>query len=361
MHPKAQFQASRDSLILPQTARLLELTARMKSGDVAVYADLVADRFIGGTPSRVSREAPVVILERESDRVVAGGGANAAANVAQLGGRAHLFGVVGEDRSGQLLLEDLRRARVDTQGVLCLAQHDTPTKTRILGGFGPNKQQIVRIDSGAGSPPDDERDRQLLEALKAYVSSCQERGTTAVLMISDYGYGCIEPQVVRDLRERNRDLRVLVDSRHRLASFPGATVATPNLEEAEALAGTRLQAADDLVHQGRLLRQRLGVEVLLVTRGSRGMALFLEDRHLLIPVYGTDEVRDVTGAGDTVIGTFALATAAGANPSEAAVLANFAGGIVVLKAGTATVRPSELETAIGSAQNFLEELAWAAY
>ncbi|REJ74656.1 MAG: hypothetical protein DWQ36_04775 [Acidobacteria bacterium] len=331
----------------------------MERGSVAVFADLVADRFISGTPTRVSREAPVVILDQDGDRFVAGGGANAAANVASLGGRAHLFGAVGDDRAGRRLAETIERAGIDPGSLLELAGHATATKTRILGGFGSNKQQIVRIDSGGVLPADAARDRRLREALIHHLeTAASSAGEPPVLMVSDYGYGTVDPGIVAAVRSRLPACHILVDSRHRLAQFEQAGFATPNQEEAEALLGQRLDEDSALLTHGPRLRRTLGCEHLLITRGSRGMALFLADRCLMIPVYGTDEVRDVTGAGDTVIGTMALAVAAGAAPAEAAALANFAGGIVVLKAGTATVRQSELRSAIGSAEGYLEALQW---
>lgn len=344
--------------MLPDTGDLLARIAAMAGRPVVVAADLVADRFITGVPKRISREAPVLILAQEGDHLVPGGGANAVANVAALGGRPLPLGTVGDDESGRELLAELGRRGVDTGGIGVSPGYRTPTKTRVLAGArGAIKQQVVRYDVEdwltAGS-----RDEAALERRLAAWRG--EWGAVAVAVLSDYGYGAVDPGLAADLRRLlGPSCRLLLDSRYRLGEYRDVDGATPNQEEAEALLGAALpEDPAALDGAGEELRRRLRVSFLLVTRGSRGMSLFLEQGALHVPVHGTAQVADVTGAGDTVIGTFALALAAGADPVEAALLANYAGGIVVMKMGTATLTREELARAVESEPSLLERLTW---
>lgn len=312
---------------------------------VAVAGDLIADEFIYGQIERVSREAPVLILGYGSAEVLPGGAGNAARNAASLGARVRLVGAVGRDAAGRGLVKVLG-ACADTSAVVRAARVVTPVKTRILaGGVHSAKQQVVRIDrTGSGVTPAVRArvERALVDALRR----------VDALVISDYGSGLITP----DLWERARAAAgrvprvVLVDSRYSLGSFPGVTACTPNESEVEALLGVRID--DDprvLERAGRELLRRLGSRAVLVTRGSRGMALFEPNRPTdHIPIVGSDQVTDVTGAGDTVIATFAVALAAGASFGEAARLANHAGGLVVMKRGTAVVTRAELDAAVAA-------------
>jgi rfaE bifunctional protein kinase chain/domain len=342
--------------ILPTTDRLLGLVDAMAGQPVLMLVDLVADVFISGTPKRISREAPVLILSFEGERLTPGGGANAVANVAALGGRPLPLGVVGDDLHGERLRDALAAQGVPTAGILARRGFRTPTKVRILGG-GRNqvKQQIVRYDVEDTLELSGDERRRFADALAGW------RGTARAAIVSDYGYGADDPALLGPLRAALAPGGTLVgDSRFRLAAFAGLDGATPNEEETEALLGTRL--ADDLellAGSCRVLLGRLGTRFLLVTRGSRGMSLFQEGATAHLPVSGGDQVADVTGAGDTVIGTFALALAAGAGPLEAALLSNYAGGVVVMKAGTATLTAGELRRAIRADPRPLEELRWA--
>ncbi len=343
---------------LPTTDRLLELVRSMAGQPVLVLADMVADRFITGTPKRISREAPVLILHYQGETLTPGGGANAVANIAALGGVPLPLGIVGEDDSGRRLIGELQARGIETGGILVRPGYRTPTKTRILGGGKHSiKQQIVRYDVEEEIALAEPERARLRERLAAW------RGRARSAVVSDYGYGSVEPALVSELRAALAPGgSILGDSRFRLAEFRGLDGATPNEEEAEALLGREIddddQEMERLQRDGRLLRERLGVRFLLVTRGSRGMALFDEGREAHLPVHGTDQVADVTGAGDTVIGTFALALAAGATPLEAALLADYAGGVVVMKMGTATLGPAELEAALRADRRPLEEMRW---
>ena len=339
----------------PSPERLLELVDGMTGQPVVMLVDLVADRFITGTPKRISREAPVLILSWESDTLIPGGGANAVANVAALGGRPLVLGAVGDDDSGRGLLEDLARRGVETESILIRPAYRTPTKTRILGGARHAiKQQIVRFDVEDTLEHDDAVRRHVLASLDRW------RGRARAAVVSDYGYGAAVPELLPEMRARlGADCPILGDSRYRLGALRGLDGATPNLEEAEHLLERPLDAEDAaLPSHGDALRARLEARFLLITLGSQGMLLLDGSHWARLPVHGTDQVADVTGAGDTVIGTFALSLAAGATPLEAACLANYAGGIVVRKMGTATLDQDELRSAIAHDPELLEEIRW---
>jgi D-glycero-beta-D-manno-heptose-7-phosphate kinase len=344
--------------LLPTTDRLLRLIDALAGQPVAMLVDLVADVFVTGIPKRISREAPVLILSYQGEQLIPGGGANAVANVAALGGRPLPLGVVGDDPHGLKLLADLESRGVTTEGIVVRRGYRTPTKVRILGGGKHSiKQQIVRYDiEDRLELTDGERDR-----FGALLS--RWAGELKVAILSDYGYGAAEPGMLPRVRAALGAKATLVaDSRYRLGDFIGLDGATPNEEEAEALLG---MAIDDdperLEVAGSLLRERLEARFLLITRGSRGMSLFRPQTSAHLPVSGTDQVADVTGAGDTVIGTFALTLAAGGTPLEAALLANYAGGVVVMKMGTATCSPEELRRAVTADPRPLEELRWGSF
>lgn len=324
---------------VPGPDRLLALVDRLSGPRVGMVVDLVADRFLFGLPKRISREAPVLILRQESDVWIPGGGANAVANVAALGGRPRVLGVVGADEPGERILALLAERGVDTSGILRLEGHRTTTKTRILAGPRHGvKQQVVRIDVEDELELADAHRNALAENLR---SAAEELDG---LILSDYGSGLVDDALIATAREVGTP--TLADSRYRLAAFAGVDGATPNEEEAEALWGGPLGEGPALARAGATLRERLALDFLLVTRGSAGMALFTGTGTAELPVHGSAQVADVTGAGDTVIGSFSLALAAGATPLEAAVVATYAAGIVVQKHGTATASPDELRVAV---------------
>jgi rfaE bifunctional protein kinase chain/domain len=327
-------------------ARLLRLVRGLRGKRVLVLADLVADEFITGRVERVSREAPVLILKYDSTDVRLGGGANAVHNIRTLGGVPLPLGVLGRDGHGQRLRALLRARRIDQSRVFSDGGYATPVKTRILGGgVHQAKQQIVRIDKATRLESASARAR-VARVLRDF------KGDVDAVLVSDYGFGLLTPALVRAAiaLARKRSVPVTVDSRFGLLAFQGMTAVTPNEPEVEAALGTpighdrrKLEAA------GRELLTRLKTRAVLVTRGSDGMALFERGRPPLhVPIYGSDQVADVTGAGDTVIAGFTLALAAGATPAEACRLANYAGGIVVMKQGTATVSAKELAQAVGA-------------
>lgn len=326
--------------------RLLQIAEGMKGRRIVVYGDIVADRFIYGTPKRISREAPVLILRQYRDDVLLGAAGNAINNIQSLGGVPIPVSVLGDDVQGKQLIDSMTAQAIDCSGILRAGRYNTPTKVRILGGMPhASRQQIVRYDIEDHCDLTDDEIAQVSETLGARMA------TADAALISDYGYGVVTEPLASTLTNAAAEKPVTLDSRYDLLRFSGVTAATPNEEEAAAAAGTSLFNGDNdvrLRQAGETLREKLGSEALLITRGSRGMALFERERAdpILIPVYGTDQVADVTGAGDTVIAAFTLALAAGASFAEAAKIANYAGGIVVMKMGTATVSNDELRRAI---------------
>lgn len=323
-----------------QQERLRNIVRSFPQRKVVVVGDLVADQFLYGEISRVSREAPVLILRHERTETAPGGAANCAANLAALGARAVLIGVVGEDSAGGALLEKLRAAGVDCGGIIELRDQRTTTKVRILAGqVHSPRQQVIRVDYESEPLADDD----VREELRAQL--CEEVAGADAVIISDYNYGVADEQMAASIREATGERRipVLVDSRFRLASFSGFTSATPNEDEVEQLLDVPLTDTAGLEAAGRELQESLGCKALLVTRGGSGMMLFEAGANPLhIGAVGAREPVDVTGAGDTVIATYTLALASGASFSDAAQLANHAGGLVVMKRGTASVRPEEL-------------------
>ena len=310
---------------------------------MVVFGDLIADEYVYGRVARVSREAPVLILEYDTTQVVPGGAGNAANNVASLGGAVTLVSLVGRDEPGRRVVEALTSA-IDRRGLSRPGGYHTPVKTRILaGGIHSAKQQVVRIDRFAAEPVSDaHRTAAERAALKAI------RGADAVL-VSDYGSGLVTPKFVAALAASiKRKIPILIDSRYALTRYRGLTACTPNESEVEQVLGVTIDDKPAVLERaGRTLLKRTRMASVLITRGSRGMALFEPGKPTVhIPIFGSDQIADVTGAGDTVMATMTLALAAGGTFEEAARLANYAGGLVVMKRGTATVSAAELGRAV---------------
>ena len=330
---------------------LLGIMERFPRQHIVLVGDLVADEFILGEIARVSREAPVLILKQRSKRILPGGGANAASNLADLGARVTPVGVVGDDEAGEALLGCFRDKGVSTRQVVRLRGHVTPTKSRVLGVLSHGRpQQIVRVDREPPQKLDRRTRRRLTEAAHA----CLDAADAA--LISDYGYGATDSAEVGRLRRRpggidRRRLPVTVDSRYDVLSYTGVTAATPNEPEIEAAFGQPIGDNLELLDRlGMKMLRRQSLQALVITRGREGMVVFEpRQKPRRLPVFGSDQVADVTGAGDTVVAAFTLALAAGAGFVHAAMLANCAGGLVVMKSGTATVTRRELEEAIRNA------------
>lgn len=328
-----------------ETERLRKIVESFSKITITVVGDLVADEFVFGEISRVSREAPVLILKHRERTVVPGGGANAINNLADLGVNVLPVGVVGDDEVGRLLLKAFRHKRIPLSGVLKDKSYTTVTKTRILAGMTHTaRQQVVRVDREPETAPNHHLRRELVLAAREYARASD------ALLISDYGYGAASPAILNAIRERGRldGVPVILDSRYRMLEYSGAIAATPNEPEVEAALGVRIgNDWSRLCSAGEQVISRMKLQSLVITRGRDGMAAFAgKHKPVDIPIFGSDQVADVTGAGDTVIATFAAALAAGASTEEAAHLANYAGGIVVMKRGTATVSRQELLDAL---------------
>ena len=325
--------------------RLLDIVSAFSKQTICVLGDFVLDEFASCEISRISREAPVLILRHRRTEAYPGGAANAVNNLADLGARVAPVGVLGTDAGGRALLDQFRRKRINTSGIVTARNWLTTTKTRFLAGWThTTEQQVLRVDR--------EPTGTLSAGLQAAVEQKARRlaKQADAVLVSDYGLGAATPVLIRKLAKN----RIMLDSRYRLREYAaaGVTAATPNEPELEAAYQTQIgsdaRKLDDL---GTHALRELGVEALVVTRGKDGMAVFENGargshraRH--IPIYGSDAPVDVTGAGDTVIATFTAALAASATTEEAAQLANYAGGIVVMKRGTATVSRAELLYAI---------------
>jgi rfaE bifunctional protein kinase chain/domain len=325
---------------------LRECVEQFTTKTIVLLADFVADEFQYGEISRVSREAPVLILKHSETQIVPGGGANAANNLASLGARVLPVTAVGDDAAGEALIAHFRRERVNVSGIFRVKGWTTPTKSRFLAGWAHTVgQQVLRVDYEPRSPLPDAIRKKLHKRLLANLRHAH------ALAVSDYGFGIATPELVQQASAKRKSaLHVTLDARYRLHRYAkaGVTAATPNESELEAEHHTAIgQNTDELTRAGRATLSEMKLQSLLVTRGRHGAALFEPgDRLTQIPVHGSDQALDVTGAGDTVLAAYTLALACGASPLEAAHIANIAGGLVVMKRGTATISRQELLEAI---------------
>ncbi len=313
----------------PARAALDRVIRRYPKTQVLVVGDLMLDRFIFGTVSRISPEAPVPVVDVEFEQASPGGAGNVAANIAALGGRVKLAGFVGRDAGSAEFLATLRRLRVDAHGIFRSARHQTTEKTRVVA----DEQHIVRIDreTPRGLTAAEER------ALLAYVR--QSLPNVQALVLSDYAKGLFTPKLAQALIRAAKAARrfVVADPKPKNALFfRGASLVTPNLKEALTISG-----ADTVSAAGKSIQHALDCPV-LITQGPHGMTLFWDRQRQHFPTKAR-EVFDVAGAGDTVAATIGLSLGAGATLPEAVVLANHAAGIVVSKLGTATASRRELK------------------
>jgi rfaE bifunctional protein kinase chain/domain len=302
---------------------------------ILVVGDIMLDRFIWGGVSRISPEAPVPVVVVEKETFLLGGAANVVNNIHSLGGEVSLCGVIGDDEMGQKVIQRLVEMEVERHGVMIEPGRQTTVKTRIIA----HHQQLVRIDRETTQPPKTSTLRRLSDFIEQNVKRFDG------VILSDYGKGLLSQSVIRDAIRVAREAKrfVMVDPKIKnFFSYRGATVVTPNTGEASASSRIPITDEASLFRAGRTILKRLKCEALVITRGEDGMAIFEPHRKPLLVPTEAREVYDVTGAGDTVIGTMALAFGAGASIRRAAELANHAAGIVVGKVGTATVDQKEL-------------------
>lgn len=345
MKPMKKTKKNQRTIPAVDYAALGEFVHQFPSRKVVLFGDFVADEFQYGEISRVSREAPVLILRHRETRLVPGGGANAANNLADFGARVLPVTAVGDDAAGHALIEFFRGKKVDVSGILRVKGWSTPVKTRFLAGWAhTTQQQVLRVDREPNAPLPREAQAKLLRKLRERLRQAD------ALAVSDYGFGVASPEAVREVLQKKRSLICTLDARRALNDYAdaGITAATPNEPELEALHHVSIgRNLHELERCGRATLGELKFAALLVTRGRDGMALFEPGKPTAhIPIHGSDQAVDVTGAGDSVLAAFTLALACGASPLEAAHLATIAGGIVVMKPGTATVRREELLAAI---------------
>jgi rfaE bifunctional protein kinase chain/domain len=322
--------------------RFREIMRGFPKAKIAVIGDLVADRYIFGKPFKLSREAPVLVVRHDREVILPGGAGNAVNNLLSLGASVYPISILGRDQFGKFLLAFFNERRVITSGIFLVSGRETISKTRIMAGeVHTSKQQVIRIDREPSTPLDSRFNRRIIK----YLREIKEK--IDALIVSDYGYGLINDEVRSEIKEITKEKPVIVDSRYHLGEFEGVTAITPNESEAELVSGIKVMKDKDVVAIGKNLRERLHVQAVLITRGNKGMIL-VDDRGEVntIPIYGSDEVTDVTGAGDTVTSVFALSLVAGASFYEAAKLSNYAGAIVVMKRGAATLTVNELMDAI---------------
>ncbi len=319
---------------------LIKVIDRMQGSEVLIIGDMIADIYLEGTISRISREAPVLVLEQASEKVVAGGAANVVNNAATLGGRVHAAGVLGNDTGATGLSNILSARGVDIDGFIRDALRPTISKTRVIaGGRTTVSQQVVRIDRESKLPLQPEYESRLVGYLDGVLPKVQG------VVFSDYGSGTITDKILNKILSfcQAHNIPTIVDSRYDILRFKSVDYVKQNDAELAAAVGRTLTSEDDLIVAGRELLSRMAAKGVLITRGGDGMTLFCDDGSVYnIPVSDKSEVFDVSGAGDTCVATVILALAAGVDPLSAATLSNIASGIAVRKMGTSVVTVDEL-------------------
>ncbi len=319
--------------ILIETKKLKKILEKFPQGKVAIVGDIMLDRFIQGTVNRISPEAPVPVVEVRGEKQTLGGAGNVAHNIVSLGGKVFLYGVVGDDREGEEIREKVTQLGIPQEGLITVKGRPTTLKTRIIA----HSQQVVRIDREEKEYIKSKVSTQIIEAME------KNKGKTKVLVISDYGKGVITPYLFSRL---NKNFFILVDPslRHPFL-YKGVDLVTPNLMEAGAMTGGKLETWKEIKESALKIRKKLSCSFVLVTCGEKGMVLLKEKSFLHLPVRAK-EVYDVTGAGDTVVAILSLSLSVGASLEEAVTLSNLGAGIVVGKLGTAVVTREEMENSL---------------
>lgn len=324
--------------IHPRASHLKRFLSRFSRARVLVIGDLMLDHYLWGTVQRISPEAPVPVVNVTSDSVRLGGAANVLHNVVTLGGQGAICGVIGEDEAGRLMLKELTNLGVDTGGI-AIESRPTTRKTRVIA----HNQQVVRFDQESRIGISSKNQRKILDYIK------QRTDDIDVLILSDYAKGVISQDLVREISDssKRRKWPVIVDPKvQNIGFYRGVTLITPNHLEASQASGIQIEDDDTLREAGNALLNRLEAEAVLITRGEQGMSLFeATGRVTHIPTVAK-QVYDVTGAGDTVVGTLALCIAAGADLADASRIANYAAGVVVGQVGTAAVHKEALLEAL---------------
>ena len=329
--------------------KLIKFLDKFKSATILTIGDIIADEYIYGSTSRVSREAPVLILSFDSEHIFLGGGGNALNNLKSLGCKVIPVGVVGSDYFGKIILSNIKKMGIPAEGIFSEKNRVTTRKTRILaGGYHTTKQQVIRIDREPDSMIKNSTEEKIINFLDSKIKKVD------AVMVSDYGLGLLSPAVIdkiNNMAKNHTDTIITVDSRFNLSQFRNVSAVTPNEPEASECAGIAIEDEDNgtLNEAGKKLMEMIDPAAVLITRGRKGMRLFEKNGRITsMPIFGSDEIADVTGAGDTVISVFTLSLVAGATLEEAMNLANYAAGIVVMKRGTATVTQKELKDVLNA-------------
>lgn len=321
---------------------LLPIFDKLKNGRVMVVGDLAIDEMIYGEAHRISREAPVLILKHNQTKILLGGASNAAHNIAALGAKkTSVLGVCGDDYHGPLLIDAFHKAGVDTSGIVKDSTRPTTTKTRISAASPQSvTQQIVRIDREENAAISGDTESHLIENMHKAATEHD------AILLSDYGIGVMTPSIIQHATNLAKEygLILAVDAQLNLERFQGATIITPNQPEAEATLGYKLTDNKSVKNGGWKLLDMANLKNLLITRGCDGMMLFEKDGTLTnIPAFNKTDVFDVTGAGDTVVGSLVLALASGASVKQASILGNLAASIVIREFGAAITSIEKLK------------------
>lgn len=324
------------------------VTKKIRGRKILVVGDMVADVYVDGRISRISREAPVLVLEEEGEKVVAGGAANVVNNVASMGGEVFAVGVLGDDKNAESLRRILGENGVHLEGLVMDKTRPTISKTRIIaGGRATVSQQIVRIDRESKEPLSKKMEAALISKLDKLMPQVDG------FILSDYGAGTITDSVKKLVIRYSATNKIpsMVDSRYNIGSFGGIGFVKQNDSELANFVGHSVNDMTSLIEAGTSLLSKLNANGVLITRGELGMSLFERGGAVHhIPVTDKSEVFDVSGAGDTCVAAFMLSIAAGLTPPVAARVSNYASGIAVRKMGTATVNIVELGNVLEKAK-----------
>jgi D-beta-D-heptose 7-phosphate kinase/D-beta-D-heptose 1-phosphate adenosyltransferase len=316
--------------------RFNKIISHFKDARILVVGDIMLDKFIWGTVSRISPEAPVPVVWVKSESFMPGGASNVANNIQALGAKAYICGVVGDDSQGNTLIAELAKNGIDNEGILVDKNRPTIDKTRIIA----HHQQVVRIDRESASPISNRIIRGIVSFAKKKISDID------AIIIEDYGKGIVVPYLIKELvglSKRHKKIITVDPKEEHIKLYKGVTTITPNRKEAEVASGVKIKDTASLRKAGKRLANWLHPESVLITLGEDGMALFKRKGNFVHIPTVAQEVYDVSGAGDTVIATFTVARASGANMVEAAHISNVAAGVVVGKLGIATCNTDELK------------------
>ncbi|MCC7203306.1 MAG: D-glycero-beta-D-manno-heptose-7-phosphate kinase [Nitrospirae bacterium] len=319
--------------------RLTEYINKYRDRTVLVVGDIIADHYVWGKVERISPEAPVPIVDVQRESFMLGGAGNVAANILSLGGRVRICGVVGRDDIGRWVINRLSTENICTDGIIIEEDRPTSKKTRVIA----HNQHVVRFDHESRGEISSQSQDLIIGYIRTHINDIR------VIVISDYAKGVITRNLVQSILQVSleNDLCVIVDPKLKHFNFyTGATVITPNTSEASMASGMPVSDDESLIKAGNILLKQSNADAILITRSEHGMSLFQKNEDVIHIPAAAREVYDVTGAGDTVVSTLALSVAAGASLKDAAILANYAGGIAVGIVGTATVRPDQLIMAL---------------